>query len=230
MRIPKLPERKECGWRCGGAVPTPCLGFVLPGWPCPHSPPFPITLLSHPAPRGSHGNSARSFGGKASMTAWMEKMRRHLTGQYFPAHKTILSLFHPTTSLLCYHRAQDLPEPWGGDGVTCEQKLSKWWVMPDKKEGWIPTLAPVEKEALLPLPGSWACCSHSKPGSPTSQSKSKYHSLIKTLIPSNHWHQTRLFVILPWLWPFCLQLRLKGNYCKNPPDLPAAARWDMLQF
>lgn len=62
----------------GGAVPAPCLtepslGFVLPAGHVSTA----LTSLSHSylilLPPGSHGNRARSFGAKASMTAWMEK-------------------------------------------------------------------------------------------------------------------------------------------------------------
>lgn len=55
------------------SVPDGALGWLLPAGHVFTS----LTSLSHfyliLCPRGSHGNGARRFGGKARMTAWMEQ-------------------------------------------------------------------------------------------------------------------------------------------------------------
>lgn len=88
----------------GGSCPSSMPDRTLPGlcaasWPCLHSPHFPIALLSHPAPPGKPWERGQELWGKSQHDSMDGKMRRHLTGQHFPAHKTMLPLFHPTTLL-----------------------------------------------------------------------------------------------------------------------------------
>lgn len=79
------------------------------------------------------------------------------------------------------------PEPQGEDGVTCEQNLSKWWLVsnaskePDKKEEWFQHWLPSwwRRKHCSPSQAAEHAALTASLGLLTLQSKSKFHSLIK---------------------------------------------------